>query len=62
MSAEYHAEDWAKGETKEAIQEEIDRLKSLWTLKHPNPFAKNADWAYRREMTLRKILNERLFF
>lgn len=55
-AAKYEAECWAEGKTKEQIQEEIKYLDSLWKIKHPNPFPKNAQHSYSRLVTLQEIL------
>lgn len=55
-TAKYEAECWAEGKTKEEIVAEIAYLKSLWEIKHPNPFPKNAHFTYSRMETLQNIL------
>ena len=58
IAARYSAECFAEHATKEEIEAEIAYSKSLWTMKHPNPFPHSAHFSYVREMRLREILNE----
>jgi hypothetical protein len=57
--AAYQAECFAKYSSKQEIEEEISYLKNLWSMNHPNPFPKNAHYAYCREMKLREILESK---
>lgn len=59
-TAKYEAECWATGKSNEELQEEINYLDSLWSMKHPNPFPKNAQHSYSRLYTLQEILKSRL--
>lgn len=56
IAANYSAEQFALCHSKEEIKEEIKYLNSLWSIKHPNPFPKNAHYAFCRMETLEGIL------
>jgi hypothetical protein len=58
-TAKYFAEDWAEGKTNDEIKAEIAYINSLWEIKHPNPFPKNAHYSYSRMETLKNILANR---
>ena len=53
--ANYHAECWATGKSKEEIQEEITRCEMMWHSKLPNPFPGNAHLTHLRIGALKEI-------
>jgi hypothetical protein len=57
IAARYSAECFAEHATREEIEAEIAYSKSLWTMKHPNPFPHSAHYSYVRELTLVGILD-----
>ena len=58
-TASYAAECWATERTDKEIEDEIKEVEGRWTIKHPNPHPKNAQYSYEYMETLKDILKDR---